>query len=72
MRGAHITVGHGKVRETVGVPGSGLSYITTQSTGDDAPRPSILGRIVRVVALGIVGALVLSILALWALATFLR
>ena len=25
-RGAHITFGHGKVRETVGIPGSGLSY----------------------------------------------
>jgi hypothetical protein len=25
-RGAHVTVGHGKVRETVGIPGTGLSY----------------------------------------------
>lgn len=25
-RGAHVTIGHGKVRETVGLPGSGLSY----------------------------------------------
>ncbi len=25
-RGAHVTIGHGKVRETVGLPGTGLSY----------------------------------------------
>jgi hypothetical protein len=26
VRGAHVTVGHGQVRETVGLPGTGLSY----------------------------------------------
>jgi hypothetical protein len=26
VKGAHITVGHGQVRETVGLSGSGLSY----------------------------------------------
>ena len=26
VRGGHITVGHGKIRETVGIPGSGLNY----------------------------------------------
>lgn len=31
-RGAHITVGHGKVRETVGIPGTGLSYTATHKT----------------------------------------
>jgi hypothetical protein len=36
VRGAHITVGHGKVRETVGIPGSGISYTTTQGTHQDA------------------------------------
>ena len=25
-RGAHVTVGHGQVRETVGILGSGISY----------------------------------------------
>jgi hypothetical protein len=25
-RGAHVTIGHGQVRETVGLPGTGLSY----------------------------------------------
>jgi hypothetical protein len=32
VRGAHVTVGHGKVRETVGLPGIGISYTTTQGT----------------------------------------
>ena len=31
-RGAHVTVGHGQVRETVGIPGSGLSYTNVDST----------------------------------------
>ena len=26
VRGAHVTLGHGKLRETVGLPGTGLSY----------------------------------------------
>ncbi|HTH80960.1 MAG TPA: DUF4236 domain-containing protein, partial [Ramlibacter sp.] len=26
MRGAKVTVGHGKVRTTVGIPGTGISY----------------------------------------------
>jgi hypothetical protein len=32
VRGAHVTIGHGKVRETVGIPGTGLSYTEVQST----------------------------------------
>jgi hypothetical protein len=32
VKGAHITVGHGQVRETVGIPGTGLSYTETQLT----------------------------------------
>ena len=34
-RGAHITVGHGQVRETVGLPGSGLSYTHVESLKPD-------------------------------------
>jgi uncharacterized protein DUF4236 len=26
VRGAHVTVGYGKVRDTIGLPGTGLSY----------------------------------------------
>jgi hypothetical protein len=32
VRGAHVTVGHGKVRETVGLPGSGLSHTHLERT----------------------------------------
>ena len=34
VRGAHVTLGHGQVRETVGIPGTGLSYTETHSTHD--------------------------------------
>ena len=39
-RGAHVTLGHGQVRETVGIPGTGLSYTHidgTHKTAVDAP-----------------------------------
>lgn len=40
IRGAHVTAGHGRIRETAGIPGSGLSYtesqITRQAHGDGA------------------------------------
>jgi hypothetical protein len=36
VRGAHVTVGHGKVRETVGIPGTGISYTQTQGTHQEA------------------------------------
>ena len=32
VRGAHVTLGHGKVRETVGLPGTGLSYTHVDGT----------------------------------------
>ncbi len=85
VRGAHITAGHGRIRETAGIPGSGISYTESQSTrqahGDgtgealtsgEAVRPSLLGRIVRIVVLGILGAFALAVALLWALATFLH
>jgi len=31
-RGAHVTIGHGQVRETVGIPGTGISYSTVRSS----------------------------------------
>ncbi len=37
VKGAHITVGHGQVRETVGLPGTGLSYTTVHRTHQEAP-----------------------------------
>ncbi len=38
-RGAHITVGHGHTRTTVGVPGTGLSYTTTSRRRRRSPPP---------------------------------
>jgi hypothetical protein len=44
-RGAWFTIGHGKTRETVGLPGTGVSYTEQQSIGapqgdDVAPASS--------------------------------
>ena len=33
VRGAHITLGRGKVRTTLGLPGTGLSYTDEQRLG---------------------------------------
>jgi len=32
-RGAKVTIGHGKKRTTVGLPGTGISHTTYQNTG---------------------------------------
>lgn len=40
-RGAHVTVGHGQVRKTVGLPGTGLSFTSVENAhqdGHDAAR----------------------------------
>ena len=47
VRGAHVTVCHGRVRETVGPPGIGLSYTHVEGThqahqqasGEAQPQP---------------------------------
>jgi hypothetical protein len=39
VRGAHVTLGHGEVRETVGIPGTGLSCTETHKTHHNAPGP---------------------------------
>ncbi|HLH76654.1 MAG TPA: DUF4236 domain-containing protein [Candidatus Binataceae bacterium] len=38
-RGAHVTLGRGRERETIGIPGSGISYTTTQKASRTAPAP---------------------------------
>ena len=84
VRGAHVTFGHGRVRETAGLPGTGMFYTTTQDTrqahgeaageaqasADALPRWTF-GRVVRALVIGILGAFALSIAIIWALATFL-
>jgi hypothetical protein len=40
-RGLWVTYGRGRLRTTVGLPGSGLSYTSTsEASGAAAPRPS--------------------------------
>jgi len=42
VRGAHVTVGHGKVRETVGLPGTGISYTHVEgATPPNANPPDL-------------------------------
>jgi len=36
VRGAHVTLGHDQLRETVGIPGTDVSYTSAQ-THHDAP-----------------------------------
>gem|GEM_PF-5227109 len=46
VRGAHVTLGHGKVRTTVGLPGSGLSYSHVEkAVGCCQPIESICGKV---------------------------
>ena len=40
VRGAHVTLGHGKVRETVGLPGAGV-YVT-ESQPARSVRPAFV------------------------------
>jgi hypothetical protein len=39
-RGAHVTVGHGQVRNTVGMPVTGLSYTSTRSLKGNSAKKS--------------------------------
>jgi hypothetical protein len=39
-RGARVTLGRGKIRETVGIPGTGISYTHVESTTHKAPELS--------------------------------
>jgi hypothetical protein len=41
VRGAHVTVGHGKVRETVGLPGTGISYTHVEGLERDTNPPDV-------------------------------
>jgi hypothetical protein len=40
VRGARVTVGHGKTRTTVGLPGTGLSYTSVESSGHTSNSPA--------------------------------
>ncbi len=58
-RGADVTVGHGRVRTTVGMPGTGISYTTSTSTKAGRKRrssPSSVASWIVTAALCLLGA----------------
>ncbi len=65
-RGAKVTVGHGKVRETIGLPGTGISYTkefrqrdSARAHGGHARRAGLglLGRVILFPPLSLLGLL---------------
>lgn len=64
-KGARITLGHGKTRTTVGLPGSGLSHTAITSNSAEPGSPS--GPSVRVGLWGIVLVMVLIVVIALAL-----
>ena len=65
VRGAHVTLGHGQVRETVGLPGTGLSYTETHSTHVAASArsepPGVLATAWNLFFLGVICAVVFAL-----------
>ena len=57
-RGARVTMGHGKRRTTVGLPGTGLSHTSITS----AAEPGAASSASRAVVLIVIGAILLAIL----------
>ena len=45
-RGAHATYGHGKVRSTVGLPGTGVSYTSVRASRRDGRASSPFAHLV--------------------------
>lgn len=39
-RGAKVTLGHGRIRKTVGLPGTGVYYTSTEELSSPSPSPS--------------------------------
>ena len=52
-RGARVTLGHGKKRTTVGLPGTGLSH-TSVTSNTDRPAQSTGSSLGTVIVLGLV------------------
>ena len=81
VKGAHVTVGHGQVRETVGLPGSGISYTESQRLAradgagaeqvqGDARGRFTFGRVLRWLVVGFFAFFLASVLVVWLIATF--
>ena len=57
VRGAHVTIGHGKTRSTVGVPGTGLSYTSTATAKPAGQVPAWFAWVAIVGVIVLVGVL---------------
>jgi hypothetical protein len=75
VRGAHVTLGHGQIRQTFGIPGTGLSYSTSSRLPSRQPTPGqppgqtpdlgpVLGRLAGTVIAYFIAALVAVLLLL--------
>lgn len=64
VRGASVTVGHGKTRTNVGIPGTGISYNTIKSNKKQVnTSPSIDGvGILKVLFYGIIGLFIFLVI----------
>ena len=58
VRGAHVTIGHGKVRKTVGIPGTGLSYTDVSDARNQESEPGRTGGSVWIACLLLVLVLI--------------
>ena len=58
VRGAHVTIGHGKVRKTVGIPGTGLSYTDVSDARNKESEPGRTGGSVWIACLLLVLVLI--------------
>lgn len=70
VRGAHVTLGHGKVRATSGIPGSGLSYTQSESIGGhgaETPERPQAGRWLRLLLWAVFWFMAGSVALFWVL-----
>lgn len=64
VRGASVTVGHGKTRTNVGIPGTGISHNTIQSNNDRASsnKPTEGMSMLRLLGYGVAGLFLIILL----------
>lgn len=64
VRGASVTVGHGKTRTNVGIPGTGISYNTIKSNKKQVANSSDIDgvSILKVLFYGIIGLFIFLVI----------
>jgi hypothetical protein len=58
VKGAHVTLGHGKTRTTVGLPGTGVSYTETMRDAPSEPVADAEGTKNLFMGIGFIAALI--------------